>query len=372
LNRRNTVIDGVDLAFDAEGNLIAFWRVNVSPGLTPRLLAYTVATKAANGPRGRHGRADQVGPHTRRDFVLSVAPSGRAVIGWWHRQPGSGIQFRVRVRAAADLPWRSVRALSSYRLGGRNVSGDVAINDDGTATAAWKMARLVRGRPWVEVQRSMLTESGVWTAPVTMTGPRSRALRRVVWQIPVQVAASPDGFTAITWTIRRLGQDTWWQTVVVQRTADGAWTRNVLPGAHDSLAVGAQGTMAVVKRLLWLYGIGGIRDEGLEVTWRSNRSGWTTTTLAPRQIAVATLEPAVHIDAAGRVFVPWSELSQVPPSFMSTHAAAWTTTTLWSGTTNTRFAAADVSPNGRAVAIRTATDAGANTTAVQMRVLSPG
>jgi hypothetical protein len=376
LNPRHTVLNDVELAFDAQGNLTGFWRVNYAPYGITRLLGYAVATKPANGAWDRHVRAGPVGEHPLREFVLSVAPSGKAAISWWQRKPDGGFQFTVRVRAAAGAPWGPARALASYpaRTRERRANGDVTINDDGTATAAWKVCR----RVWLpcEVQRSTLAGSGAWTEPVTLAGPRTRPTRRVLRDIPVEVASDPSGLTAITWARRLLGQDSWWQTVVLQQTAGGQWTREVVPGAHDGLAVGAQGTLAMVKRIVLSYGI---QPRGLEVTWRSNGSDWSTTTLAPRHSATATLEPALHIDGEARVFVPWSQIRQLAwdepireQGLISTHASGgWRTTRLWDWAPNARFAAAAVAANGRAVAIRMLPNAQRTNTAVVMRVLRP-
>jgi hypothetical protein len=71
---------------------------------------------------------------------LSVAPSGNAVIGWRHFVESYGqLQFTVRVRASAGAPWGPAQALST--VSNRIVDGDVAVNDDGTAMAAWTACR---------------------------------------------------------------------------------------------------------------------------------------------------------------------------------------------------------------------------------------
>ena len=58
---------------------------------------------------------------------------------------------------------------------------------------------------------------------------------------------------------------------------------------------------------------------------------------------------------------------------MSTHLNGWSTAGVWDWTRHADLAAADVSPNGRAVAIRTVTNAPQETrTAVAMRVFRPG
>jgi hypothetical protein len=110
-------------------------------------------------------------------------------------------------------------------------------------------------------------------------------------------------------------------------------------------------------------------SQGLQVTWRSNRSTWRTDTLAPPRFTVEV--PATAVDATGQIFVPWSRHSH-GPVFMSTNQTTWRTTTLWDRTR--RYAglpAAAASRNGRAVAIRTVT--AQNTQfAVAMRVFRPG
>jgi hypothetical protein len=85
------------------------------------------------------------------------------------------------------------------------------------------------------------------------------------------------------------------------------------------------------------------------------------------------------MDGAGRIFVPWSEVREPRPDeppyergFMSRHARGWRTTALWDWEKNAYFAATAVSSNGRAVAIRTVTNARETRTTVVMRVLHPG
>jgi hypothetical protein len=318
---------------------------------------YTVATKPVHRRWARHVR---VGPVQLDDFgqdvVLSVAPSGRAVIGWrQYQESRDEFQFTVRVRMSAGAPWGPARVLSA--MSNRRVTGDVAINDHGTAIAAWSASR-----PWPaatgSVQRSRLTRSGTWTAPVTIG-------RNAENGATVEVASAPAGFTAITWV--RLNRRP--RTVVDLRTPRGIWSRHVVAGVHHSVAVGPHGTVVMVKNAQ--LSNGGIGSRA--VTWRTNRSGWSTTTLAPRGSNAWVLAPAV--DSTGRILAPWSQwregIPQYDKGFMSTHVDAWATTELWDAGV---FAAAAVSWNGRAVAIRRAfasNDPGI-TTSVQMRVLRLG
>jgi hypothetical protein len=360
LNPPVTVFKSVDLGFDGRGNLTAFWSSMTnteccSDEAPPPESTYTVATKPVHRRWTSHLG---VGPVQLDDFeqdvVLSVAPSGKAVIGWrQYLESLDQFQFTVRVRKSADGPWDPARPLSV--VSHRRVTGDVAINDHGTAIAAWTAAR-----PWpadtASVQRSILTRSGTWTAPVIIGLNAGRET--------IQVASTPAGFTAITW-VRLTPRP---RTVVDLRTARGIWSRDVV-GAHSRLAVGPQGTVVMVKNTQLASGGVGARA----VTWRSNRSDWSTTTLAPRRSNAWVL--ALAVDSTGRILVPWSQwregIPQYEKALMSTHLDAWATTELWDWTRNSRFVAAAASRNGRAVAIRTLDNLQGRTTAVQMRVLRP-
>jgi len=115
--------------------------------------------------------------------------------------------------------------------------------------------------------------------------------------------------------------------------------------------------------------------KGLPVTWRTNRSDWSTTTLAPRRSSAVAV--ATGVDSTGRICVPWTEFRGrdfpgARKDCMSTHLRAWTTTELWDWAPLAYLQAAAVSSNGRAVAIRTMVNTRGITTAVQMRVLRPG
>ena len=362
LNPRNTVINDVELAFDARGNLTAFWSFDLGPPTPPPPIGYAVATKPANRAWSSHVRAGPVKVQSFRRFVLSVEPSGMSVIGWWQLDPDGGLQFTVRVRATAGAAWGRAQALSSFppAWSDGNVSGDVAMRDDGTAIAAWKACRPGPGVASCTLQRSELAVSGVWTTPMTMA-------TKVFQYVPVEVASTPDGFTAITWVRRHNGR---WRTVVALQVAGENWSREVMGGAHDSLVVGPGETVAMIKRNVSKGG--GYLAKGVRVSWRNHRSDWTTTTLAPRRTDAFTVD-APAVDEAGRIFVPWFQwrgfglLEQA--GFMSTHARAWRTTALWDWALNAQFAAAAVSPNGRAVAMRTAPNALDNSTTVVMRVL---
>ena len=101
LNPRNTVINDVELAFDARGNLTAFWSFDLGLPTPPPPIGYAVATKPANRAWSSHVRAGPVKVQSFRRFVLSVEPSGMAVIGWWQLDPDGGLQFTVRVLATA-------------------------------------------------------------------------------------------------------------------------------------------------------------------------------------------------------------------------------------------------------------------------------
>ena len=200
LNPENTVLSSVDLAFDGRGDLTAFWSsmTDVESGGDPNAplpaSTYAVATKQVHH---RWTRPVRVGPVQRDDFrqdvVLSVAPSGKTVIGWrQYVEELDEFEFTVRVRSASDASWGPARTLSA--VSNRRVTGDVAINDHGTAIAAWQASR-----PWPSetgsVQRSILTRSGDWTAPVTIGTNADNGSG-------VGVASTPAGFTAISWVRR--------------------------------------------------------------------------------------------------------------------------------------------------------------------------
>jgi hypothetical protein len=167
--------------------------------------------------------------------------------------------------------------------------------------------------------------------------------------------STPSGFTAITW--RRLPNDKW-RTVVDLRTAGGTWSRDVVHGSFDSLAVGPRRTVVI--------------QDWAGVRWRTNRSSWNTWS-APN-MTIRVFAPAV--DSTGRIFVATNQkrgsgIPQEHKGFMATHLRAWTTTGLWDWATNTWFAAPAVSWNGRAVAIRTVSTPRGRPLAVQLRVLRP-
>jgi hypothetical protein len=369
LNPRLTGVNDVELAFDAEGTLTAFWSyVLLSEPMPPRAIRYAVASKPAHRRWTGHVRVGPVqhdGDEVGGRVVLSVAPSGKAVIGWrQYVTPLDEFQFTVRVRRSADAAWGPPRPISA--VSNRLVVGDVAIDDHGTATAAWTACALSSATPRCVVQRSRLTRAGTWTTPVTIARNAEDSLRPGHGFRPVEVASTPAGFTAITW-IRRHNER--WQTVVNLRTVRGVWSRNVVPGLHDvggdTLAVGPNGTVVMVRNTIPEGG--GIAPLGVRITWRTNRSNWTTTTLAPTRKVAWALAPAV--DSTGRIFVPWSEFrgrySGQNKGLITTHLNGWRTTELWNWRPTTDFAAAAVSWNGRAVAIRE------TATAVQMRVLRP-
>jgi hypothetical protein len=353
LNPPLSVVKSVDLGFDARGNLTAFWSsmTNIeccSDDAPPPESTYIVATRPVHRRWTTHL---PVGPVQRDDFaqdgVLSVAPSGRAVIGWRQYQESSGeFQFTVRVRPAADAAWGPAQALSA--VSNRRVTGDVATNDHGTAVAAWQAAR-----PWPaetgSVQRSTLTRSGTWTAPVTIG-------RNTDNGGGVAVASTPAGFTAITW-MHRYGRR--YQTVLALRSAAGIWTRDHVIGPHDRVAVGPHRSVVI--------------HNGTQIRWRTRRSDWSETWLAPKRTATTVFAPAV--DSTGRIFVPWSEGSAGTPqrerALMSTRADGWATAELWGWTRNGRLTAAAVSGNGRAVAIRVIDNLRGRTVAVEMRVFRP-
>jgi hypothetical protein len=363
LNPPQTVLRSVELGYDARGNLTAFWSSMTNteccgdPDAPPPESTYTVATRPVHRRWTRHVR---VGPVQLDDFaftqdvVMSVAPSGKAVIGWrQYQESPDQFEFTVRVRKSADGPWGPARPLSA--VSNRIVTGDVAINDHGTAIAAWTAARTWPADT-ASVQRSSRTRSGAWTTPVTIGRNADRGSG-------VGVASTPAGFTAITW-VRHNGNR---RTVVDLRTRRGMWSREVATGLPDSVAVGPHRTVVMVKSVQLSSGAIGARA----VTWRTNRSDWTTTRLAPRRSNAWVLTLAVT--STGRIFAPWTQwregIPQYGTGFMSTHSNAWATTELWDWTRNTQFAAAAASWNGRAVAIRTVTNLRAITTAVLMRVL---
>jgi hypothetical protein len=367
LNPPRTDITGVEIAFDRAGILTAFWAFAVGPeGCCgeSRPGQFRVATKLAGRAWSAHRPTGMLeDAHWGWWLGLSVAPSGRTAISSWRSfEPGGDhvfkLQFTVRVRPTADAPWGPARALSrpvavdDPRFPSRDVGGDVAISNDGSATAIWSVCSLTNDRSCT-IHRSTRRSSGTWTPPV-------RVASGLV--SPGVLESTPAGFTAITWVNART------RTVVDLRTPDGIWSRENIPGAHFGLAVGQHGKVVLLSSIFNESG----PPRGLWVTWRSSGSDWTTTRLARSQFIVLPLEPA--IDRTGRIFVPWSELRAGRPperGLMSTFSSAWDTTSLWDRARNAEFAAADVSRNGRAVAIRTVTNAQATSTTVTMRVLRP-
>ena len=176
------------------------------------------------------------------------------------------------------------------------------MRDDGTAIAAWKACRPGPGVASCTLQRSGLAVSGVWTTPMTMA-------TKVFQYVPVEVASTPDGFTAITWVRRHNGR---WRTVVARQVAGESWSREVMGGAHDSLVVGPGETVAMIKRSV--FKSGGYLAKGVRVSWRNHRFDWATTTLAPRRPTPSrsTHPPSTRRDgsscrgSSGVVSVSWS------------------------------------------------------------------
>ena len=78
-------------------------------------------------------------------------------------------------------------------------------------------------------------------------------------------------------------------------------------GVHDGLAVGPHRTVVMAKRIVAWDGAIVARA----VTWRTNRSDWTTTSLTKRQVKVWVLTTAV--DSTGRILVPWRTVSGPGP-----------------------------------------------------------
>ena len=370
LNPPRTDIAGVEIAFDRAGNLTAFWAFAVGPeGCcgAPRTARFRLATKPAGRAWSTHLPFGMVeDDHWGWRLGLSVAPSGRAAISWWRSfEPGDDslfkLMFTVRVRPGSDARWRRARVLSvpravnSPRIGSRDLDGDVAINNDGSAMAIWKVCPLTNDRFTCIIHRSTTPNGGGWSPP-------ERIARHGLVGTG-ELESTPAGFTAITWVDARMRT-----VVVVLRTADGIWSREVIPGVHSHLAVGPQGKVVLLTRVFNESG----PSRGLWVTWRSNGDDWITQRLASSRSRVFPLEPAV--DRTGQIFVPWRQLRDGRPSergLMSTFLSAWDTTTLWDWGRTTEFAAADVSRNGRAVAIGTVTNAQATSTTVVMRVLRP-
>jgi hypothetical protein len=246
-------------------------------------------------------------------------------------------------------------AVNDPRFPSRHFGGDVAINDDGSATAIWSVASLTNDRFTDKIWRSTKPSSRAWTPP--------RRIARNALIGSGALESTPAGFTAITWVNARR------RTVVDLRPADGLWSRQIVPRVHGHLAVGPRETVVLLRSI---FDESSGRPHGLRVTWRSNRSDWTTTRLASPRAVVFPLQPAV--DRTGRIFVPWRQLPRGRPperALMSTFSGAWATTILWDRAWPAEFTAADVSRNGRAVAIRTVTNAEYSSTTVLMRVLGP-
>jgi hypothetical protein len=353
---------GIQLAFDAHGNLTAAWSW-VDAGEccgAPERTRFTVATKPAGRAWGEHVRVGRNYSYVGQ-FKLSVAPSGRAVVFWWQSREPEPYQFQyrfaVRVRTAAGARWGPVDTPSRFTAS-RNpdVDGDVVINNGGTGMAAWMVCRDVpHGQYRCVVRRSRPMRWGRWSNPRTMADDRLSG-------DTLELASTPAGFTVITWA--RPDQSTGSETVVALRTTSGIWSREVVAGLHGFLAVGLHGKVVMVKDISYPTS-----HPGLQITWRSNRFGWRTDTLAPPRMTVEPLVPAV--DATGQIYVPWFNVRRTQ-SVMSTHLGTWRSIGLWTRLRYTHLAAAAVSRNGRAVAIRTLTNAQSTRTAVAMRVFSPG
>jgi hypothetical protein len=361
LNSRGTHIESIEVAFDAGGNLTAAWSFVMPHGECcgePMTAWFDVASKPAGHRWSAHqrvGRTDDDG-HVW-DSVLSVAPSGKAVFFWWRARELESLRFNVRfmvrVRSAADALWGPARALSraiSINEGNRSVDGDVAINNDGTGMAAWTVNAVERpsGQQLPgPIRRSALGRSGAWTAPI-----------RIGTNLSVgglELASEPNGFTAIKWLRRDRNGAT--RTVVAQ-TAGRAWLRSVVGGAHGDLAVGRDGTVAMVKLPEF---------QRLLLTWHSSRSRWRTDTLTRSNAFV--VPGGLTVDTAGRIVVLWS---QPRNDYMARHLGTWDTTAVWDRARHDNLAAAAVSPNGRVVAIATVTNTEQTRTTATMRVFRPG
>jgi hypothetical protein len=235
--------------------------------------------------RWRMGEHVRVGRNYRYvgEFVLPVAPSGKAVIFWWQSREPERYEFQyrfaVRVRTAADAPWDPTYTVSRFTASrNRRVDGDVEINNDGTGMAAWSVCRDVpHGQCRCAVRRSRLMSFGRWSTPRTMAENR-------LYGDTLELESTPAGFTVIKWV--RPDQNAGSETVVALRTSSGIWTREVVDGFHGFLAVGPHGKVVMVTDIN-----SPTSHPGLQVTWRSNRSGWHTDTLAPRRGSPSSRSP---------------------------------------------------------------------------------
>ncbi|MGJ0483769.1 MAG: hypothetical protein ACR65R_04440 [Methylomicrobium sp.] len=283
-----------DVAVNASGLTVAAWDQCIYTTGGP----YTIGMAVQSG--GKWGAPFTISGTTGFSMNprVAVGADGTMAVSWMYQDATlTQQQVQVAVKRPADTTWTTT-TLAQGPVGGVAVTGFVPIGIDanGNVTAAWT---LWDGTRHVVQSATFLPKGGVWSAPITLSGPAEDGLY-------LSLAVNARGDAAVAYTISPYAAYTTgsYAEYVFRSGPNGSWTSpvvvsEVMPSSNGYItnplvALDANGlaTMAYMG-----YGVEAARQKA-DGTWTLPQ----TVLQAPNQVS-SYLSPDLAVDAAGNAVV---------------------------------------------------------------------
>jgi PKD domain-containing protein len=289
-----TYLSTLDLGVDAQGNSVAVW----GRKLNDRDWGVVAATRPVGG---QWSAPVDISPSDERESTPRVAVNARGdAVAVWNSWRWDEVMMVVRAASRpAGGEWSAPVIISAD--GGTASGAQVAIDEEGNATAAWSQVIAYAGD---DVARTAsLPFGGEWSQPVNLSDPAF-----AVGRSP-QVALGRDGGATAVWTVYKSSDG----PAIVQsksRPAGGTWSDEAIDLSSDGgnasqvqVAVDPQDTTTVA----WSYDEGADHDDfAVQAVQRVAGSEWgTPVDLSEDRADTVFPEVALAGDAQGNTTAVW-------------------------------------------------------------------
>ena len=257
--------------------------------------------------------------------LVAVAPNGDA-IGLWEQSDGQpdGQTRKVYSRryTAATSAWEAASAIPGLSTRGddfsnRIVNGQLFLDASGVAT--WVNLRM---------QTRRNTVAGGWGLPfsppvaVDFSNGLSSAVLDSSGNIGVLISSRDQGFGdgAVFTAVLAAGSSSWSAFTRIQAPSGAV----ALEGELAQVAISDSGANTSIATAIWREKNPGDNNYSMKASRKSVGSAWTTpVNLEELPTNVATIKPAVAMDAAGNAIAMWCQGDKLYSNIYSMSTGAW-------------------------------------------------
>ncbi len=309
----STLFEDSDVAVNAFGNGVAAWtRVNPGPGATNEVVQaalYSAASGTWTAP------VDLFAPTTSNIAPpkVGIDDGGNAIVTWVQRLNGATV-VRVSRYDTLAAQWSSTPVLLSTGPGNAVGTSELSVDGTGNAVVVWTW---LNGPPAILQAARYVRNTGVWSAPVSITGP-----------VPGQPKLSLSRLGGSAFVVWRSNDASGRVVAARLDTSSGVWNAAVdlsasnLNAASPDVATDDAGNAVAV----WTIDAGGGARRLQSARYDAGLAAWGVAT--DRTVTGEPSQPAVAMDDLGNAVAIWrlSEANvsdRIQASVFDAVQAAW-------------------------------------------------